>query len=305
MTATPARSQPVSGEEGEAPYHIGYVLLNSLEYADALPKTLWHYTNGSGLTGIITGRNLWGTHHLYLNDLSEFTYAATVINAVLDEVIDDSTTAGVRDELHRLQSLVADPNSVVIPQIFICSFSARHDHLTLWRSYTRAGDAYSVGIDGMYLWMRGMQSWQLRRCFYDRMEQRLLIHQAIKGRLEDIQRGIEVRRAFVELAYDFGWLAPFLKDPRWEDEHEWRFIRYPRELVRFPEPDPPGYHTRVGPRGAVPYLPFALDGDPLSVRVTIGPGPTPALTEDDIVAMGAKTSILATVDHSRRPIRYW
>ncbi len=280
--------------------------MESLEYNDLLPKTLWQYTSGAGVTGIITGRQLWGTHHLYLNDLTEFRYAATVINSVLEEAMYEDTTPQIRDELHRLQGLVADAHSDVTPDIFVCSFGARHDNLNLWTRYTRAGDAYSIGIDGMYRWARGYQSWQLRRCFYKPEEQRVFIHYAIADRLKQLQAGAPWQHTFVELAYDIGWLAPLLKDQCWEDEHEWRFIRYPHELVRFPEPDPPAVPVRPGKDGArIPYLPFPLDDNPLSLRVTIGPGPTPPLTAADLVEMGKKHGVDVLPEASRLPIRDW
>jgi hypothetical protein len=297
--------EPVTGDEDESPYNISYVLTPSLEYGDQLPKTLWHYTSGAGVTGILTTRQLWGTNCLYLNDLREFRYAGDVINLALTDVINEDTTPEVRGELQRLQGLIASAHPTVTPAIYICSLSARHDHLNLWTRYTKAGDAYSVGIDGMYLWLRGYQSWQLRRCFYDPKEQRVMFHYAISDRLEELKKHDRLPRAIVELAYDFAWLAPLVKDPCWEDEHEWRFIRYPRELVRFPEPDPPVIHMRPSELGDTPYTPFSLDGSPLSLRITIGPGPTPRLSENDLVEMGAKSGVVVRPELSKRPIRSW
>ena len=55
--------------------------------AGQTPSTpLYHYTDAAGLIGIVTSGALWATHCDYLNDASEFKYAAGVMKDVVLDV---------------------------------------------------------------------------------------------------------------------------------------------------------------------------------------------------------------------------
>jgi hypothetical protein len=41
-----------------------------------VPPLLYHYTDATGLLGIVQSRAIWATHIRYLNDAQEFDYAA-------------------------------------------------------------------------------------------------------------------------------------------------------------------------------------------------------------------------------------
>jgi hypothetical protein len=50
---------------------------------DDLPDTLYHYTDASGLHGILENNSLWATHAAYLNDSQEFIYGMQMIGSEL------------------------------------------------------------------------------------------------------------------------------------------------------------------------------------------------------------------------------
>ncbi len=296
---------PRPGSDDVTPYHITYVLTHDIEYAQDLPRFLWKYTSTAGLAGILANRTLWGTNCLFLNDAKEFKYAGEVIKLVLADIIDDETTVELRDELVRLQNLILSAHPDVTPALYICSFTSLSDDLTMWTRYTKPRDAFNVGIDGMYLLMHGgLQSWHLRQCLYDVKTQRMLVDGVIRRRLQQLKDGDQSPHTFVQLAYDIGSLAPQIKEPIWEHEKEWRLIRYPRELVPYPEPHDPVVRTRVGELGETPYITYTLDAVP-TLRVTLGPGPVGRLSANDVIVMGASNSMIVRTESSRISLNFW
>src|SRR3954447_7176655 len=55
-----------------------------------MPLTLYHYTDATGLLGVITSGTVWATHYEYLNDASEFKYAVGVMNDVVMKATADA-----------------------------------------------------------------------------------------------------------------------------------------------------------------------------------------------------------------------
>jgi hypothetical protein len=282
----------------ELPIYI--VLTEGMEYGAILPPYLWHYTNRVGLQGILESRSFWGTNFLYLEDLREFRFAGDVMRLVLDQVIDEEAAPEIRNELARLQQLISSADRLVTPSLYICSFTSSRDNRDIWRLHTRSGDAYNLGIPGFYLFEHGLSNWQLRPCVYQDTEQRVLVHEVLERRLKRLKEGDQLRHVLIGLAHEISGLAPMLKHPDFTEEQEWRMIRYPNWFVRFP--DERGPEVQIAPNG-VPHATFRFD-DPLPpVRITIGPGPRPQLDENDVIAMAAKSRIVASAKRSEILLR--
>ena len=129
---------------------------------------IYHYTNQSGLTGILSSNttsdinhiNLWFTRADCLNDSSEGSDIMRVYETVLQEMKD---SMGISEKQYQaLQSVDFNAPAVFIceskedrhsflPQIvesdvFICSFSRSEDELDLWRYYSKGSDGYCIGF---------------------------------------------------------------------------------------------------------------------------------------------------------------
>lgn len=105
------------------------------------PELIYHYTNASGLLGILDKGCLWCTHIRYLNDSQEFLHGLTIYRQVLTELADAQSgdrlsVQFARTALFRLggenmeNRLLADA-----VRYFVASFSARNDDLSQWRAY--------------------------------------------------------------------------------------------------------------------------------------------------------------------------
>jgi len=296
----PVRADWHVGATHDYELHVSNGLTPGLSYDTMLPPTLWHYTNRAGLWGILTSRSLWATRCLRLDDPREFRFAGDVMGSVLDDLIDAETSPEVRPALETLQRLVSTADPRVTPDLYICSFTASGDNRDIWRLHTRPPDAYNLGFDGMYLWMLGMRSWQLRKCLYMDHEQRAMIFYALNHRLDELKSGDHFARTLPVLINDIAWLAPILKRPEFEIEQEWRMIHYPPWLVRFPDDVPSTVY--ITPK-RIPYVVFPFDDSLPRIPITLGPGPALRPDENDIIARAAASRIIATTRRSTIALR--
>jgi hypothetical protein len=90
------------------------------------PESLYHYTTGPGLLGIVGSRELWATSIHYMNDAQEFALALQVASYCLHTARKHVNT---EDESALLDRMVQDLERVAKLIVCVVSFSAAHDQL--------------------------------------------------------------------------------------------------------------------------------------------------------------------------------
>ena len=129
-------------------------------------EVLYHYTDAGGLIGIISGRKIYCSNIVYLNDANEWEHGLDLLLEMLTEIAEDkgpTTAAGLLDVagakhvLHELQRILrtikrgpSRPNSSnQIPPCFAASLSQGNPELDLaqWRSYSKPGSRYAIGFN--------------------------------------------------------------------------------------------------------------------------------------------------------------
>jgi hypothetical protein len=263
-----------------------------------LPPMLWHYTSGAGLRGILESRSFWATNLLYLDDYREFRFAGEVMGNVLAQLRDEEAAPEIRSALVTLQELISRRDPLVTPDLYICCFTSRGNNPNVWRRHTQLADAYNIGVDGLFLFSHGLQNWQLRKCIYAEAEQRVLVHEVLHRRVDELKQGDDLQRVIPALAHEMGGLAPVLKHREFEDEDEWRMIHYPSRYVKYANGEELP-EIAVAPNGS-PHAILPLDDTLPPVRITLRPDPYSRLDENDVIAMGAATGIIATTSRSDR-----
>jgi hypothetical protein len=215
------------------------------------PPTLYHYTDATGLLGIITSGTVWATHYAYLNDASEFKYAVDLMK----DVVTKATVGADSDSWKgRFRQVIAqDDDSPLFgydqvqdteEQYFVACFSEVGDGLSQWRGYGKSIGGYSLGFefsDLLSIRKRindsqtgkevsranpGIKA-KFLPCWYKRKEQMALIAEGF---------GIVLRHCeTTEYSGDDSLLKTMLsaiveavsssfKDPAFEDEREWRLV---------------------------------------------------------------------------------
>lgn len=273
--------------------------------ADPAPEVLYHYTAADGLLGILGNSSIYATSVRSLNDRSEFTLALRNANAYLEEVENTSKNAVHAGLARRWRNGFGGSRPA---NTYVTSFSTKGDVLSQWRAYGKGVGGYAIGFDSSVL---KATAFHLLKCQYNVDAHAALMADVIEEHLKHydhlVRQGASPADASADcelsLATVLAVLAPTLKDPAFEEEHEWRLvstrIRPRNEEVRF----------RKGDSMIVPYVevPLGLSATPTGVR-RIVVGPTPNVR----ASMATVRMLLehhgfdgAKVARSKAPYRAW
>ncbi|AQW59350.1 DUF2971 domain-containing protein [Vibrio owensii] len=175
---------------------------------------VYHYTTAEGVLGILQSSSYWATQIDYLNDKSEYLSGLNMVNDLVRPVYfsNRKELMSYSDEEMRLKgldgyieyrdiALLADKMLGGMPSeigIYSASFTSEKDSVKHWMAYTKANDAYSIGLSRKELFSEFNNSHNMfRSVSYNNQSNENLI----------------ARRAVVELlkAYgDFKIVAPFV-----------------------------------------------------------------------------------------------
>ncbi len=117
--------------------------LTTLESYQA-PPTVYHYTNDTGLRGILEGGHIWLTDIFSLNDPSELRHGLSRVVIILNE---KAASGPAESKLFAKQFGSLDEALHRSAHYFVCSFSEAGDDLGQWRAYADNGRGYALGFD--------------------------------------------------------------------------------------------------------------------------------------------------------------
>jgi hypothetical protein len=201
--------------------------------------TVWHYTHGAGLLGVLQSGQIFATQVACLNDSTETLYAQRLYKAALgqagkgyvgnpivktlvdhfeEEFKDDSTTAA------------SSPS-----KFFVACFTEKKDDLSQWRAYSEVGgeNGYAIGFR-----VRGLFGLTVNRLVvrvnYDSDLHSTAANDVSEATIRFYLKGLEddASRTPIEWAKEFfaEWdehiyrLAPMIKDSGFRDEAEVRIV---------------------------------------------------------------------------------
>jgi Protein of unknown function (DUF2971) len=104
---------------------------------------LYHYTNATGLLGIIRAEEIWFTSMFHLNDPGELKYGLANALNLLGKL---SKAAGPRAEHSFRHFANGVPGLTSIFGYYIASFSRSADDLGQWRAYGDNGRGFAIGL---------------------------------------------------------------------------------------------------------------------------------------------------------------
>jgi len=225
-----------------------------------LPDQLFHFTDATGLIGIVRNQTVWASHAQALNDFTEITHGLVLAEDVL-----------------RRPKRVADPefakmvagyfdkrNAGELPiqfQVYVVALCARADHVLHWLHYGRSGTGIALQFDAAKL---EQKPFDLFPVIYDLDSQRRLIEttvgyawQELKALLPSVPADDQAPLADVaaRMTADFIWLlAARFKNPCFEGEDEWRLITLDMIGEHVPQGMPLEPQFRAVGGRVVPYL---------------------------------------------------
>jgi hypothetical protein len=262
--------------------------------SENLPDTLWHYTDGGGVLGVVKSQRLWATHAFFMNDASELKLARTRLEECMEspwfsERLSDAEAQEIFKKAvnARLDRFDEDP------RIYAVCFSPDGDDLGQWRAYGGAGLGYALGFETSDLarLAGGQFAQQLFPVQYDKDVQQATARGMTDASLVTIaefpqtdrsQWLAAVERSASALGILAQWFAYRIKHPAFSAEREWRLLYQSPSVPPDPEDialaeDLPR-HFRLSTRGPIPYVEIPITkSDDLGVRgmplshVRIGP----------------------------------
>ena len=193
---------------------------------------LYHYTDAIGLHGIISGKCLWATSILHLNDSTEFLFFREAALNLAKQLL----VARGLGEKFSFDSFAYVMRKIPVPRFVFC-LSSDADRLSQWRGYCPKGGGYSVGFNKKQL----LRSLGISRAFIFKCKYGTNSNKAqstLKGICGEFASGIEnasqLRRerergsatsiACVDFLNGVAVHAHEYKHPAFEEEREWRVV---------------------------------------------------------------------------------
>jgi len=119
------------------------------------PRYLYHYTDTTGLVGIVSGQQLWMSNAEFLNDSAEIRYGAGVLELAIRAEINNLPKSTSNFDILRsayvralsdLESLSHGAGGFIGLQCNIACFCEEPDLLSQWRGYS-VGGGYCIQFD--------------------------------------------------------------------------------------------------------------------------------------------------------------
>lgn len=231
------------------------------------PSVLYHYTDANGLLGILSHKQLWLTHHSFLNDSNEIQYG----KKLLKEVVPDFSESIPRDSFEDWIENFDMREERTKDQTYIACFSENGDQLSQWRAYADDGLGFAIGFHSSALEdLAGSVGWCFGpdRVIYNKGQQVKLLREAIDNGFTDNDGELI---EFWDGLLDQNSIT--FKEAAFTEEAEWRmtsiFIAQPDaakdEYLECPTP-----LFRSTKYGIAPYVQLAFPVAAI-IEIVIGP----------------------------------
>jgi hypothetical protein len=211
--------------------------------APAPPERLYHYTSLSTFQKIVEGKVMWATEGFYMNDYTELRHSANLILETAERLQDEfaKRTDG-RDPFGLMRLAVRADSENRQDLMFLTSFSENGDSLSQWRAYADNGAGVAIEFDltrlrdSTYPQMPDrLDRPMMLKCVYDIDVQRDLVERLLRGLTEvatshpelspdKLNRYTLQKRLGALMLSASQELSPFLKNPGFHEEVEWRTV---------------------------------------------------------------------------------
>lgn len=212
--------------------------------AVAPPDLMYHYTDASGLEGILRSGTLWLTDVFRLNDPGEIRYGLDAACAHLAAEGGRPQASDIENEFARTVCEKLQENVESSANYFVISCSFERDHADQWRKYGGTGRGYALGFDAGALERHFVKvapsSPSTFPISYAPVEMQAMQRAIVEQGLEIVRTvgrhmGVTLlRRTSVRLSVNILHCATFFKAPKWESEREYRFMMVHRGDIAVP-----------------------------------------------------------------------
>lgn len=243
-----------------------------------LPRTLYHYSSGDGVRGIITSKTLWATDWRYTSDKTEFSYPREVLGRVAERMKATDASDDARWVLETVAGALVHA-STGLP-LYVACFCTEDDLPSQWEAHAGRGRGFALGFDraGLYEATRP-NDYNLGSLIYEVAGQEALLERVLTEAISLIPQYRGETAVTRTLLFGIGITLALtgIKNPRYSDEHEWRLMRQELDAN-----SPQRWRTHDGRR--IPYDTFSLEnsatGESLLTEIIAGPSASPGSVEE-------------------------
>ena len=205
-------------------------VIESLGFHIWMGESYCHYTDLSGLKGILEANEFWLSDHRFLNDLSEYSYGQELAIKVIKEFLRQESDGNFSTLLKEVLRTVTE----VAPVFYVASFSLAQDRLDQWKGYGRTNEGVclvlkndvTLGCEGVLTQVPAIEPMQV---IYDLEEQTRRLRATISiFRDEFINRPCDISRTFSLWQRDLAFLVAYefirFKHKEYSSEEEIRLV---------------------------------------------------------------------------------
>lgn len=204
----------------------------SLDPADFVPSCVYHYTTAAGFAGIVLDGCIRATNFSFLNDPSEVRYGSDLAHALLNDMKSSLDVP----QSHLIDQILVFLAFEVIAEVYVACFTRLDDDLSQWRAYGSAAvERYAIGFDTeAFQPLMSDPNTNFVKVLYEEPKQRARIRFFVDRMFKFIERENINQAQWPILAGVVAQLIarvlPELKDIAYQNEREWRIVRwYARE----------------------------------------------------------------------------
>jgi hypothetical protein len=211
----------------------------SLHSSDFGPSCVYHYTTAAGFVGIVQDGLIRATNFSFLNDPSEVRYGTDLARELLSEMKDSVP----QPKKSMIDNVLASLTLEAVTEVYVSCFARFEDDLSQWRAYGSAAvERYAIGFDKQELEaLKAAPNTNLVKVLYRKPDQIKRIRFFADRAFKFIDRENVEQQQWPVLAGAVAQLIarvlPELKDPAYENEWEWRVVRWHAREDQPPEVD--------------------------------------------------------------------
>lgn len=274
------------------------------EERTSIPPILYHYTDKSGLIGILSSKTMWASNILYQNDSSEFQLGIKLFLEELERIRFDKYKYQEPDLINKVEENIKYFNV----DIFTISFSEKQESLNQFRSYSKSIPAYSIGIDTNDMknsFFSKKIVGKIYKCRYTKSQHKEIIYRVINKILKSMGLATGFSESIImELATSAIALSPIIKHEAFKEEKEWRFV------FDYISPIEELYNFREGNSCIIPYLAIPIKVNEIIKEVIVGPTPQTVLAYKSTVEICKKYGVKISKEdenifNTEIPFRNW
>jgi len=211
----------------------------------------YHYSDLTGLKGIVTEHDLWLTHALFCNDEAELALGTKVARDEIARI--RGTRALPKKKAQYLEALDEQLKKPATESVYICCFCEEGDALSQWRAYGGNGNGVSIRLDAYeFEQYTGEQVYGFLRIWnviYEETKQHEVMGKAVESTFDRFKT--RPAEEIVSKAKDIiDFFVPTFKHSGFMGEQEWRMIFVPAQAP----PVKPRYRTAR--EMLIPYFSF-------------------------------------------------